>query len=350
MIAGHLPADLACSPEKLPGGSCKSAEARSSKNARSNCSLLAEKNQAGIRLEHMASARSLLIIGGEGFIGQHLAEIARASWTVYIADQSLQECAGNSFRLDVTDAEGVRGLCRKIMPGAVVNLAAISDIDRCEHKQTHARAVNVLGAANVAEACAAQGARLVFLSSAAVFDGLKHGYKEDDPPNPLSVYGQTKLEAEKAIKAILPSVKIVRPALVLGFSRVQGTNALLNKWVDSWRQGKPVTVPTEEYRNPIDAGTLARMVLCLAEHPGANGIFHAGSLDSASRFEIAQKVAKASGYSPSLIIPQKEPLPDRAPRGRDHFLLTDRIRETCHITPGTIDEVVRRSLSEFAKG
>ena len=298
----------------------------------------------------MASRRSLLIIGGKGFVGQHLAEIARASWTVYIADQSLQGSTDSCYRLDVSDADNVRNLCERVRPYAVVNLAAISDIDRCEREQSQARAVNVLGAANVAGACARLGARLVFLSSAAIFDGLKHGYREDDSPNPLSVYGQTKFEAEKAIKAILPSANIVRPALVLGFSRVHGTNALLNKWVDFWSQEKPVTVPAEEYRNPIDAETLARIVLWLAEHPSANGVFHVGSLDSASRYEIAHKVAKVLGYSPSLIIPQKEYSPDRAPRGRDHFLVTDRIRETCHITLGTIDEVVRRSLNELAKG
>jgi dTDP-4-dehydrorhamnose reductase len=298
----------------------------------------------------MGSARSLLIVGGSGFIGQHLAEIARASWNVYIADQSVQEPYDTCCRLDITDAEDVRNLCEKVRPCAVVNLAAISDIDYCEHKQSRAMAVNVLGATNVARECAIRGARLVFLSSAAVFDGLKHGYREDDPPSPLSIYGQTKLEAEKDITAILPSANIVRPALVLGFSRDQGTNALLNKWVDSWSKGRPVTVPTEEYRNPIDASTLSMIILFLAEHPSANGVYHVGALDSASRCEIAQKVAKALGYPPSSIIPQKEYPLDRAPRGRDHFLLTDRIREICHITPGTIDEVVRRSLDELAKG
>ena len=298
----------------------------------------------------MVSKRSLLIIGGNGFVGQHLAEIARASWTVYIADQLLQGSTGGGYQLDVSDADDVRSLCEKVRPYAVVNLAAISDIDRCEREQDQARAVNVLGAANVAGACATLGARLVFLSSAAIFDGLKHGYREDDPPNPLSVYGQTKFEAERAINAIFPSANIVRPALVLGFSRMHGTNALLNKWVESWSQGKPVMVPLEEYRNPVDAETLARAVLCLAEHSSAKGVFHVGSLDSASRYEIAQKVAKVLGYSPSLIIPQREYSPDRAPRGRDHFLLTDRIQQTYHITPGMIDEVVRRSLNELAKG
>lgn len=298
----------------------------------------------------MASARSLMIVGGSGFIGQHIAENARPCWKVHIADLSIQVPSDSSHRLDVTDAKAVCSLFEKIRPNAVANLAAISDIDRCERDENRARGVNVLGAANVAKECAVWGVRLVFLSSAAVFDGLKHGYREEDPPNPLSIYGKTKLEAEKAIKVILPSATIVRPTLVLGFSKDTGTNALLNKWVDSWSEGKPVKVPTEEYRNPIDASTLARIILFLAEHPSANGVYHVGASDSASRYEIAQKVAKAVGYSPSSTIPQEEYPPDRAPRGRDHFLLTDRIQEICPITPGTVDEVVRRSLNELAKG
>ena len=283
-------------------------------------------------------------------MGQHLAEAARASWKVYVADLPATGAGDGFCPADTTDADAIYRLCEKIRPSAVANLAAISDIDLCEREHRQARTVNINGAENVASACSRVGARLVFLSSAAVFDGLKHGYREDDLPNPLSVYGQTKFEAEKAIKEILPSANILRPALVLGFSSDQGTNSLLNKWVDYWSQGKPVTVPTDEYRNPIDASTLARIILFLAEDSNANGVYHVGALDSASRYEIAQKVAKVLGYSPSLIVQQKEYLPNRAPRGRDHFLLTDRIRETCHITIGTLDEVVRRSLSELAKG
>jgi dTDP-4-dehydrorhamnose reductase len=296
----------------------------------------------------MGSDRSLLIVGGSGFIGQHLAEAARTSWKVHVADQSLQGSGDSLHPIDITNTEGVRRLCAEIRPSAVVNLAAISDIDRCEREPSQAKAVNIQGAESVAAECARLGSRLVFLSSAAVFDGLKHGYKEDDPPKPLSIYGQTKAEAEKAIRQVLPSAVVMRPALVLGYSHSKGTNALLNKWVDRWSQGKPVTVPSEEYRNPIDAPALAKIILFLAEHPASNGVYHVGALDSVSRNEIAQKVAKELGYSLSLIIPQQESSPDRAPRGRDHFLLTDRIREICPIVVGTTDEIIRRSLNELA--
>jgi dTDP-4-dehydrorhamnose reductase len=297
----------------------------------------------------MDSNRSLLIVGGSGFIGQHLAKAARTSWKVHVADQSVQRAIDCLYPIDVTNVAGVRRLCETIRPSAVVNLAAISDIDRCEREPDQARAVNVQGTENVATECAKMGSRLVFLSSAAVFDGCQHGYREDDPVSPLSIYGQTKVEGEKAIGEILPSAVLLRPALVLGYSHSKGTNALLNKWVDRWSQRNLVTVPSEEYRNPIDAATLARIILLLAESPSSNGIYHVGALDSASRYEIARKVAKELGYPESLVVPQREPSPGRAPRGRDHFLLTDRIRETCRIPLGATDEVVRRSLSELAK-
>lgn len=293
--------------------------------------------------------RSLLILGGSGFIGQHLANAARPFWKVHVADQALQHSPDSFYVIDITSSEDVHGLFGEIRPSAVVNLAAISDIDRCEREQTRALAVNVQGAEKVAAECAKLLSRLVFLSSAAVFDGCQHGYREDDPPSPLSVYGQTKVQAEMVIREILPSAVLLRPALVLGYSHSHGTNALLNKWVESWRKGNPVRVPTEEYRNPIDASTLAKIILFLAEHPVSNGIYHVGALDSVSRYEIARKVAKELGYSASLVLPQREPSPNRAPRGRDHFLLTNRIREICPIPLGTTDEVVRRSLNEHAK-
>jgi dTDP-4-dehydrorhamnose reductase len=296
------------------------------------------------------SGRSLLIIGGGGFIGQHLAVAAKASWKVHVADQSLQGSSDGSCWIEVTSANDVHSVCERIKPSAVVNLAAISDIDRCEREPDQARAVNISGAGHVATECARRGAKLVFLSSAAVFDGSKHGYTEDDLPNPLSLYGQTKLEAEKIVREILPSAVVLRPALVLGYSGGQGTNALLNKWGDSWNSGKPVRVPTEEYRNPIDAFTLVRIILFLAAQPALNGIYHVGALDSASRYEIAQKVAKSLRHASSLIIPQTDSPPGRAPRGRDHFLLTDRIRRVCSIPLGTTDEVIRRSLNEPAEG
>lgn len=292
---------------------------------------------------------TLLIIGRRGFIGEHLVRVATGSWNVCVTDQPRSATDQVQLIVDVTKPESVRELFERTRPSAVVLLAAISDIDRCEREPAKAWAVNTRGVANVAQECSRIGARLLFTSSAAIFDGLKHSYKEDDPPNPLSLYGQTKLNAERAIADALPSAVVVRMALVLGFSQRRGTNAILNQWIDAWQAGRPVSAPVDEYRNPIDVQTLAKIILHLAEHPKASGVYHIGALDSASRYEMARTMAELMGYSSSLVIPQTGPQLGRAPRGRDHFLLTERIREICDIPLGTTDEVIRRSLNEASK-
>ena len=232
----------------------------------------------------------------------------------------------------------------------VVLLAAISDIDACESRPELAEEINVRGTARVVEACARIGARLLFTSSAAVFDGTRHGYGETDAPTPLSVYGRTKARAEQLISQALPSAIVLRLALVVGFARGQGTNAMLNKLAEKLRAGQSVTFPDFEHRNPIDAGTLTDFMLELLQTPGAGGIYHVGASQPISRFELGVKLAGRMGLPRDLIKPQTAPLPGRAPRGLDHFLLTERIRATCRTPVPTCDEVIERALYGSPQG
>ncbi|MGH9396148.1 MAG: SDR family oxidoreductase [Terriglobia bacterium] len=292
----------------------------------------------------------LLVIGGQSFIGEYLAKVGAANWDIWTASRSLNPAASMSVDLDVRDAQRVRTAFALARPDVVVLLAAISDIDRCEREPDVAWAVNVHGARNVANECARAGARLIFTSSAAVFDGMKHGYSEDDPPSPLSVYGRTKLEAEFSVAAAMPSAIILRLALVLGLSSRNDTNALLNRWVVSWQAGKSVAALTNEDRNPVDAGTLAEVILDLGLNQSAAGVYHVGAADSMSRYEIARWTAEVLGYPASSVIPQIESSSARAPRGQDHFLITERIRQTCAVPLGTTQEVIRRSVGELTEG
>ncbi len=202
----------------------------------------------------------LMIIGASGFLGQHLTRLATGSFKVFGAD--LTAPTGScGLAMDVSSARSVDEGFRQVEPKVVVLLAALSDIDQCEQRPELAEAVNVRGAVHVAEACGRSGARLVFTSSAAVFDGTRHGYHESDAPSPVSVYGRTKARAEELISAKLPSALILRLALVLGFAEGAGTNAMLNRFAAKLRAGQPVALPDFEYRNPIDADTLSRVLL-----------------------------------------------------------------------------------------
>ncbi len=290
-----------------------------------------------------AGETRMLIIGASGFVGGHLARMAAGRFQVFSGSRRAP-ISPDHVALDVTSPEMVREAFARVRPQVVVHLAAISDIDRCEQEKELAEAVNVRGTAHVVDQCARGGARLFFASSGAVFDGTRHGYTEQDPPTPVSFYGETKARAEALITRELPSAVILRCGLVLGAALQPGSNALGDKLVESFRAGRPVVVPTYEFRNPIDAPTLAEFFLELAAYPQASGIFHVGSSDSLSRYELVAKMAEKMGYPRSLVVPRREPIPGRAPRGPDQFLLTDKIRRVCRTPVPTCEEVIERCV------
>jgi dTDP-4-dehydrorhamnose reductase len=247
--------------------------------------------------------------------------------------------------VDIADASSVGRAFRQAQPDFVLLLAAMSDIDRCEVLPEEAFATNARGAENVANACARANARLLFTSSAAVFDGSKHGYREEDAIGPLSVYGKTKAWAEKAVMALTPSALIIRFALVLGFARKSGTNAMLDSVLGKWKAGEPVLFPTREMRNPIDAASLSKMMIAMLAHHHDRGLYHVGASDSISRYELGKRLAVRAGVSPDLVRPQGDPIPGRAPRGEDHFLLTEKIRRVYNLEVESCDQVIERCFA-----
>jgi dTDP-4-dehydrorhamnose reductase len=249
--------------------------------------------------------------------------------------------------MDIASAASVDRVFRDVRPQAVLLLAAISDIDKCEAAPEMAFAVNARGAENVANACARDGAKLLFTSTGAVFDGTRHGYREEDTPTPLSVYGKTKAWAEQAVAALTPSAIVLRVGLVLGFAGKGGTNAMLDKLTAQWKQGTAVAFPTNEVRNPIDAGMLASVMVQLlgSSDPTVRGLYHVGASDSFSRYELGLQLAARAGVPASLVRVQDQTPPGRAPRGADHFLLTDKIKCECNIEFGPTASVIERCFA-----
>jgi dTDP-4-dehydrorhamnose reductase len=286
----------------------------------------------------------ILVIGAKGFLGTYAAQAAGDTFDVIRADRNGTGQPG-SIELDIADACAVERAFRLIEPDCVLLLAAMSDIDRCERMPEQAFAVNARGAENIANACARTKARLLFTSTAAVFDGRKRGYCEEDPTAPLSVYGKTKVWAEDAIKALVPSAVIIRFALVLGFARKSGTNAMLDSVMGKWKAGEPVSFSTRETRNPIDAPSLASLMVSMLEDRQVSGLFHVGASDSVSRYELGKRLAARAGVSIDLVQPQGDPPPGRAPRGDNHFLLTEKIQRDYNFKVETCDQVIERCFS-----
>lgn len=293
-------------------------------------------------------APRLLIIGASGFVGSRWAEAARESFKVFRGSRGVDPVKSDAIAIDITDPANVQQAFDRVRPDYVTHLAAMSDIDRAERERDVAEAINYRGAVNVARQCAERGIRMLYTSTDAVFDGTLGIYHEDDPPTPLNWYGQTKARAERTIAELLPSAQIVRLSLVLGEGALPGGNSYLEKVKGNLTAGNPIISPTFEYRNPIDVGTLCEFLLELTPNAEATGIFHIGASDKISRYDLARGIARSLGADVNLIVAQQEPVPGRAPRGRDDFLATDRLRAVCRTPVPSCSEVIERACHESA--
>ena len=291
----------------------------------------------------------LLVIGARGFLGSFVSRCAQADYEVIRADRSCDSAETDAV-IDVAEPSTVTRAFHNLRPDAVLLLAAMSDIDRCQSDQARALAVNLHGAEAVANACAGNNARLLFTSTGAVFNGLQHGYSEEDVPTPVSFYGETKARAEAAVLGLVPSAIVVRLSLVLGVLNKPGTNSLLDSLLRRWKAGQVVSASVVESRNPIDAPTLSKWLLELISSVSQRGIFHTGATDAMTRYALASSIAARLGVSSELLQPELSPPAGRAPRGPDHLLLTEKISKACSTQPPSCEQVIERSLNEVAKG
>ncbi|MFT3899579.1 MAG: dTDP-4-dehydrorhamnose reductase [Gordonia sp. (in: high G+C Gram-positive bacteria)] len=242
------------------------------------------------------------VTGGAGQVGRALAATGPDGMA----------CVGlSSADLDVTDADAVRRWSREHLAGGdvIVNCAAYTRVDDAESDAAAATAVNVDGAAHLAEASAAIGARLVHLSTDYVFDGpaaprppdRTAPYEPDDVGgDPPSVYGRTKLAGERAVRAHDPAATIVRTAWVYtgGDGDFVGTMRRLAAERDV------LTVVDDQLGSPTYAPDLARGLWQLIEQDAGRGaVLHATNAGQTTWYGLAREVLALDGLDPDRVRP-----------------------------------------------
>ena len=148
----------------------------------------------------MNTRQKLLLLGGGGKLGSEITSRIAPHFEVIAPHR--REC-------DITKMDEIKRKVREVEPDTILNTAALVGAKECESNRQRAWDTNVTGAANVARVCRDENIRLVFTSSAAVFDGEKGNYTEDDPPSPTFYYATTKVAAEQAV-AMVPNHAIIR--------------------------------------------------------------------------------------------------------------------------------------------
>jgi dTDP-4-dehydrorhamnose reductase len=240
-----------------------------------------------------------VVIGGSGQIGGWLLR-----WLAERGHRAVGTYATVAFPglvpLDATDLSGAAAWLREQQADVVFYPAGFTWVDGCERDPGRARSANLEQPLNLARTAAEQGARFVYFSTDYVFDGRGGPYAEDDPPNPLSVYGRSKYEAELALAEALGEAQLtVRTTWVFGPER-QGKN-FAYQLVKTLSDGRCLVCPSDQVSNPSYGPDVAAAVVALAE-AGRSGLVHVAGPDWIDRIQFARAVAVSFGLDPALIV------------------------------------------------
>lgn len=244
----------------------------------------------------------ILVTGASGLLGLNLALEASKEHTVFgqVNTHGLRSTDFNVVQADLLRPGTIERLLEQTRPDWVINCAALAIVDACETDPDRARQLNSEVPAQLAANVARGGARLVHISTDAVFDGLRGEYTETDPPNPLSVYARTKLEGERAVAAANPDAIIARVNLY-GWSLTR-SRSLGEFFFYNLQAGKPVKGFTDVYFCPLLANDLAPLLLDMLA-AGLSGLYHAVSSECITKYDFGIAIARRFGLDETLITP-----------------------------------------------
>ncbi|MBC7759962.1 MAG: SDR family oxidoreductase [Phormidesmis sp. FL-bin-119] len=278
--------------------------------------------------------KRILVTGSNGLLGQKLTDISILDKDVELiatsvgANRHLLKSGYIYEEFDIRDAERLVELVEKYLPDAIINTAAMTNVDTCEAEKDMCKALNVDAVETLAAVCQKYNIHLVHISTDFIFDGEDGPYSEDAEPNPLSFYGLTKLQAEDLLKSSSSRWTVLRTIIVYGIvSDMSRSNIVL--WAKgALEKGVPINVVNNQWRMPTLAEDLA-IGCILAVKKEAEGVFNISGKDLMSIIEIVERVADFYGLDKSLIIPiSAESLNQTARRPKKTgFILDKAIRE-----------------------
>ncbi len=244
----------------------------------------------------------LLITGASGLLGLNVAlEAARKHEVIGITRKALSGTPFAVLQSDMTSPGSVDVIFERVRPEAVIHCAAIADVDLCEREPALARQTNAELPARIAEACLRWRARLVHISTDAVFDGTKAGcYTEMDAPNPTGTYAISKLQGEQAVRSLDPFAIVARVNFY-GWS-LTGNRSLAEFFFGNLSQGHSVSGFTDVTFCPMLANHVGILLLQMLE-AGLHGLYHVVGPDALTKFQFGVELAREFGLDERQIQP-----------------------------------------------
>jgi dTDP-4-dehydrorhamnose reductase len=255
----------------------------------------------------------ILLLGSTGMLGNDCKEVLSEDYQVIAPDKS---------ELNIVSWDVVIENLHKISPDIVLNCAAFTNVDACEKEHFKVRKVNLEGPRNLAQGSARFNCKLIHISSDYIFSGKKsipQPYFEDDPGDPLSAYGRSKMESEVAVRENSPNYIIVRSGWLYGINGENFITSILKHVLSQKGRKKTLTVVNDQFGSPTWTYRLALQIKELIEND-AKGTFHATSEGYCTPLEYAKHVFKKLKVKVSLEPSSLSEYPRSAKRPRNCIL------------------------------
>ncbi len=298
-----------------------------------------------------------LVTGATGLLGANVAlDVAAAGMPVLGIARSTPEAAPVGFRAaNLMDRLARRDLIESTQASVVVHCAAMASHELCEAHPDSAEELNVHASADLAAQAFGAGAKFVYISTDAVFDGVRGGYSELDSTNPTSVYGRTKLAGERAVLAANPDALVLRVNFY-GWSP-SGKRSLAEFFWNAFESGRGVFGFSDVTVSTMYVGHLTQRIIGLVKED-ARGVFHVTNDEAITKLDFARLVATVAGFDTELITPKLSTDVLQLARGANLSLDTSKVRAvlgdfysqfdgvTALVADATADR--RRLVREFA--
>ena len=292
----------------------------------------------------------LLITGASGLLGLNVAMQTAATYEV-VGVVNMHPYQSHLFKVlqrDLLRSQAIERLLDEVQPDAILNCAALADVDSCERQPELALRMNVELPARLAAAAVKNGIRFVHISSDTIFDGKKGNYGEEDEPHPLSIYAKSKLQGERAVLEAMPKAIVARTNLI-GWSRTE-KRSLAEFFFYNLQAGLRVNGFKDVFFCPLLATDLAFILVKLLES-SLSGLFHVFSCDAMSKIDFGVLIARRFGFDEKLIIPlsvQESGL--TALRSQNLTMNTDKLQRIFDMPLPTVVDAIEGFYVQYVQG
>jgi dTDP-4-dehydrorhamnose reductase len=256
---------------------------------------------------------NVLLTGSKGMLAHAFLKKKPTEWNILATD--LEE-------LDITSLNQVEKALIAFHPDLIINCAAFTRVDDAENERELAFSINAKGAGVMARSAREVGAKLIHFSTDYIFDGTKNSpYLEDDPPNPINVYGSSKMAGERNIRNATENYLIIRTQWLYG----EGGNHFVKTILKLAKERESIKVVNDQFGSPTWTEDLVDATHALI-NKGCTGTYHVVNFGECSWYDFASEIVKQAGLHTKIIPCTTAEFPRPATRPKYSVLSTDRTR------------------------